>query len=57
VWRFLTERQRWVIEPDQRVEFQGAPTIRFTLSDPGAGERISYFCDPHTLAVRGVIEL
>ena len=56
VWRFLTERQRWVIEPDQRVEYQGAPAIRFTLYDPGAGERISYFCDPDTLAVRGVIE-
>ena len=56
VWRFLTERQRWVIEPDQRVEYQGAPTIRFTLCDFAAGERITYFCDPTTLAVRGVIE-
>jgi RNA polymerase sigma-70 factor (ECF subfamily) len=56
VWRFLTERQRWVIEPDQRVTFQSAPAIRFTLYDPGAGERITFFSDPDTLAVRGVIE-
>lgn len=56
VWRFLTERQRWVIEPDQRVNYQGASAIRFSLYDTGAGERITYFCDPDTLVVRGVIE-
>lgn len=56
VWRFLVERQRWVIEPDQRVEYQGAPAIRFTLRDSATGERISYFCDPTTLTVRGVVE-
>jgi len=56
VWRFLLERQRWVIEPDSLVEFQGAPAIRFSLHDLSADERIIYFCDPVTLAVRAVIE-
>ncbi|MDE3229467.1 MAG: RNA polymerase sigma factor [Chloroflexota bacterium] len=56
VWRFLTERQRWVIKPDQRIEYQGAPAIRFSLHDLAADERILYFCDPETLAVRAVIE-
>ena len=45
-----------MIEPDHLVEYQGAPAIRFTLNDLGAGERITYFCDPTTLAVRAVFE-
>ena len=56
VWRFLLERQRWVIEPDRLVEYQGATAIRFSLHDLAADERITYFCDPTTLAVRAVIE-
>ena len=56
VWRFLLERQRWVIEPDELVEYQGALAFRFTLHDLAADERIIYFCDPTTLAVRAVIE-
>jgi RNA polymerase sigma factor (sigma-70 family) len=56
VWRFLLERQRWMIEPDRLVEYQGAPAIRFTLHDLSADERITYFSDPQTLAVRAVIE-
>lgn len=56
VRRFLLERQRWMIEPDQRVEFEGAPAIRFTLHDLASDQRISYFSDPTTLAVRAVIE-
>jgi hypothetical protein len=56
VWRFLVERQRWKIEPDRLVEFQGAQAIRFCLHDLAADERIVYFCDPVTLAVRAVIE-
>jgi RNA polymerase sigma-70 factor (ECF subfamily) len=54
VWRFLLERQRWLIEPDHLVEYQGAPAIRFTLHDLSADERITYFADPQTLAVRAV---
>jgi hypothetical protein len=54
VRRFLLERQRWLIEPDHLVEYQGAPAIRFTLHDLGADERITYFADPQTLAVRAV---
>ena len=53
--RFLLERQRWVIEPDHLVEYQGAPAIRFSLHDNASGERIIYFSDPATLAVRAVI--
>ncbi|HEX8733156.1 MAG TPA: RNA polymerase sigma factor [Ktedonobacterales bacterium] len=56
VWRFLIERQRWVIEPDRRVEYQDASAIRFSLHDIAADERITYFCDPVTLAVRAVVE-
>ncbi len=56
VWRFLVERQRWMIEPDRLVEYQGAPAIRFTLHDLSADERITYFSDPQTLAVRAVFE-
>ncbi len=56
VWRFLLERQRWMVEPDRLVEYQGAPAIRFTLRDLGADERITYFSDPQTLAVRAVFE-
>ena len=56
VRRFLLERQRWMIEPDYLVEYQGAPAIRFTLHDLASDERITYFSDPATLAVRAVIE-
>ncbi len=56
VRRFLMERQRWVIEPDLQVEFQGAPAIRFSLHDLASDQRIIFFSDPTTLAVRGVIE-
>ncbi|HET9111696.1 MAG TPA: sigma-70 family RNA polymerase sigma factor [Ktedonobacterales bacterium] len=56
VRRFMLERQRWMIEPDQRVEFEGAPTIRFTLHDLATDQRIIFFSDPTTLAVRAVIE-
>lgn len=56
VRRFLLERPGWVIEPDEWVEYQGSPSIRFTLRDRANGDRISYFCDITTLAVRAVIE-
>jgi RNA polymerase sigma factor (sigma-70 family) len=56
VRRFMLERQRWVIEPDRPVEYQGAPAIRFSLYDHNANERITYFSDPTTLAVRAVFE-
>jgi RNA polymerase sigma-70 factor (ECF subfamily) len=56
VKRFMLERQRWVIEPDDLVEYQGSPAIRFSLYDLSANERITYFSDPTTLAVRAVFE-
>ena len=56
VQRFLLERRRWVIEPDQRVEYQGAQAIRFSLHDLASDQRIIFFSDPTTLAVRAVIE-
>lgn len=56
VQRFITERQRWIIEPDTRVEYQGAPAIRFSLHDLATDERIAWFADPTTLAVRAVIK-
>lgn len=55
VRRFLLERRRWMIEPDRFEEYQGMPAIRFTLFDRASDERITYFCDPTTLAVRAVI--
>lgn len=56
VRRFLLERQRWMIEPDRLVEYQGAPAIRFSLHDLAADERITFFSDPQTLTVRAVFE-
>lgn len=56
VRRFLLERQRWMIEQDHLVEYQGAQAIRFTLYDSASNQRLTYFCDPTTLAVRAVFE-
>jgi hypothetical protein len=55
VWRFMIERHRWMIEQDRQVTYQGAPAMRFSLHDPGADERVTWYADPTTLAVRAVI--
>jgi RNA polymerase sigma factor (sigma-70 family) len=51
---FLTDRQRWIIEPEELTSYDGASAIRFSFYDLGIGERVIFFADPQTLALRGV---
>lgn len=54
IMRFVHERQRLVVEPEELTAYDGAPAIRFSLCDLATGERIIYFADPQTLDLRGV---
>ena len=54
VMRFILERQRFVVEPEELTAYDSAPAIRFSLYDLAAGERVIYFADPETLDLRGV---
>ncbi len=54
IMRFIVERQRFVVEPEDLITYQGAPAIRFSLYDRETRERLIYFADPETLDLRGV---
>ena len=54
IMRFLLERERFIVEPEALVTYQGSPAIRFSLLDLPSGDRIIYFADPQTLAIRSV---
>ncbi len=51
---FLTDRLRWIIEPEELTSYDGAYAIRFSFYDLAIGERVNFFADPQTLALRGV---
>jgi hypothetical protein len=52
--RFILERQRWIVEPEEIVAYDSLPAIRFSLYDLATRERLIYFADPETLDLRGV---
>jgi RNA polymerase sigma factor (sigma-70 family) len=52
--RFILEHERFIIEPETLATYQSSPAIRFSLYDLPSGERLIYFADPQTLALRGV---
>ncbi|HEX8995486.1 MAG TPA: RNA polymerase sigma factor [Ktedonobacterales bacterium] len=52
--RFILERERFVLEPELIVTYQSLPAIRFGLRDLATNERLIYFADPETLALRGI---
>ncbi len=54
VVRFIVERQRFIVEPEELTAYEGAPAIRFSLYDLDTGERLVYFADPETLDLRSL---
>lgn len=54
ILRFILERQRFIVEPEELTAYEGAPAIRFSLYDLDTRERLVYFADPETLDLRGV---
>lgn len=53
ILRFILERQRFIVEPEELTAYKGAPAIRFSLFDLETRERLIYFADPQTLDLRG----
>lgn len=49
--RFMAEHPRWVTRPDEIVERDGRPAIRFELADVTSAARLSVLADPTTLDV------
>jgi RNA polymerase sigma factor (sigma-70 family) len=53
---FMTERDRWIIEPETLIEYAGSPAIHFGLHDLASGDRVGFIAGARDLTLRAIIE-